>query len=173
MAWDPNKKVYTRSGDGLSTSLPNVRRVSKADERIQLLGSLDELNSHLGLARVLTGGDTAAFIRENQKKLMMLMGAIAEGFVHGPALTLEDIRALERGIDGLDAHFARESRFYVPGDSLAGAYLDIARTVARRAERAMAACSRFMDFPPEASGFVNRLSDYLYVLARYMDSLAG
>lgn len=171
MAWDANSKVYTKTGDKMRTSLPRVARVSKADNRLHLLGTIDELSSHLGVIRAESDKqEIKAFILKVQEKLIGLMGGIADNFCHGVSLTEEDVTAMEGVIDTIEGAYVRENRFYCPGETIKGAHIDVARTVARRAERYMAMCERQIDFPDVVLQYMNRMSDFLYVLARYTDS---
>lgn len=171
MAWDSNQKVYTKTGDKLMTSLPRLPRVSKADKRLQLLGTIDELSSHLGVIRAESDKqEIKAYILKVQQTLIGVMGGIADNFRHSQVLTIEDVEAMERVIDTIEGAYVRENRFYCPGETIKGAHIDVARTVARRAERCMAECVRQIDFPDAVLQYMNRMADFLYVLARFEDS---
>ena len=171
MAWDADKKVYTKTGDKLMTSLPRMPRISKADKGLQLLGTIDELSSNLGVIRAESDKqEIKAYILKVQQKLIGVMGGIADNFRHGKVLTVEDVEAMERVIDTIEGAYVRENRFYCPGETIKGAHIDVARTIARRAERCMAECAKQIDFPDEVLQYMNRMADFLYVLARFEDS---
>lgn len=172
MSWDPNQKIYTKTGDGLTTSLPRISRVSKADDRLQLLGTIDELTSHLGVVRAESDcTEFQRFILRIQQNLLKIMGGIADGFVHTEPFSPHETEILEKAIDRIETSYVHENHFVYPGDSLRGAHLDVARTVARRAERCMAVCdqSRKVLFPEPVRTYMNRLADYLYAAARLAD----
>jgi ATP:cob(I)alamin adenosyltransferase len=172
MGWDPEQKIYTKAGDRLTTSLPRNSRISKSDDRLQLLGTIDELTSALGIVRAESDcNDFKRFILRIQQNLMSIMGGTADGFMHTTLFPMHEVEILEKAIDKIENSYEHENHFVCPGDTLRGAHLDMARTIARRAERCMAECyqSGKLIFPDTVTSYVNRLSDYLYVAARLAD----
>ncbi len=155
----------------MTTSLPNRGRVSKGDDILQLLGTLDELNSHIGVVRAETAcPDLKRLLLRIQENIIVICCGIACNFRKGPILEAKEVELLEKAIDNIEMSFTREKRFHCPGESLRGAHMDVARTVARRAERHFAICEKKISFPPEVLQYINRLSDYLYLLARRTDA---
>ena len=172
-------KVYTRTGDHGTTSLVGGTRVPKNDSRLQAYGTIDELNSWLGfiLSCGVSDGDSASFLTQLQNKLFDLGATLAteKDSKWQPTLVSEnDILALEMEIDRLEAFLPKHDRFILPGGTQAASSANIARTVCRRAERIMT------ELPPDtcpgqadALKYVNRLSDYLFVLGRHLNHIAG
>lgn len=176
-------KIYTRTGDAGETGLFGGARVAKTHPRVEAYGEVDELNSAIGLALALGGpdapGDLAAALRHIQDRLFDLGADLATppGTAAGdwltrvpPAWTTE----LEAQIDALTATLPPLTAFILPGGTpLAGA-LHLARTVCRRAERRVlsAAAAGEVVGPPVIT-YLNRLSDYLFVAARYANARAG
>jgi cob(I)alamin adenosyltransferase len=167
-------RIYTRTGDDGTTSLGSGARRKKYDLRVDAYGTLDELNAVIGLAR-LDAGDAAfdAALGRIQNDLFDVEAdlCLAEKGPGGARLTVTDAQVtwLEGEIDKLNAELAPLKSFILPGGSAASAWLHLARTVCRRAERIMVA---LMDRPSEeVSGpslkYVNRLSDYLFVAGRH------
>lgn len=167
-------KVYTKNGDAGITSLVHTRNVSKSDDRIQFVGTTDELNSQIGLVKSqMTDGQTRAFLEEIQNTLMTIMAGVADPFNQKYKLKEESVSVLEQEIDRLEGLFNRTQGFVLPGENPLSAQIDIARTVARRAERALAAVSIKFGTDTGAKKYMNRLADYLYILARYTDDQAA
>jgi cob(I)alamin adenosyltransferase len=162
-------KIYTRTGDAGETGLFDGTRVSKADARVATYGDVDELNAWLGLARVALEARIAGMIEQIQRDLFALGARLADpshkiaGRVTKAAITPGDISKLESWIDQLEAELPPLRRFILPGGSQAGATLHVARTVCRRAERAMVALG---DVDGDLLVYINRLSDLLFVMAR-------
>lgn len=163
-------KVYTKGGDQGYTSLLNNSRVSKTDDRIELLGTIDELNSHLGLSKAaITKECFKEEIGRIQRTLMKVMtGAVSSGTGD---YKLDDAETvwLEMRIDQIEGAFPRAKEFVLYGGCELSARLDVARAVARRAERQFCRAAKYHDMDVEAQKYLNRLADYLYVCARYMD----
>jgi cob(I)alamin adenosyltransferase len=168
-------RIYTRTGDDGTTSLGSGARRKKYDPRVDAYGTLDELNAVVGLTRLHTCGDPAldAALGRIQNDLFDVEAdlCLAEKGPGGARLTVTDAQVtwLEGEIDKLNADLAPLKSFILPGGSAASAWLHLARTVCRRAERIMVA---LMDQPgEEVSGpslrYVNRLSDYFFVAGRY------
>lgn len=168
-------KVYTKNGDAGITSLVHTRNVPKSDDRIRFVGTADELNSQIGLVKSQTAdGQTKAFLEEIQNTLMTVMAGVADPFNQKYKVKDESVSVLEQEIDRLEGLFSRRQGFVLPGENPLSAQIDVARTVARRAERALAAVSVKFGTDAGAKKYMNRLADYLYILARYTDDqMAG
>lgn len=163
--------IYTKNGDEGKTSLMNGVSVSKSDDRIELIGTIDELNSALGLAKILTNGVLYEQLSQIQRELMQMMSGIADSRNLDYRFSKEEVLALEEGIDRMEAAFPRSKEFVLYGGCEQSARLDMARAIARRAERRFRKVSQNYGADPKAMQYMNRLSDYLYVAARYMDYL--
>ena len=169
-------RIYTRTGDDGTTALGNGERRKKYDLRIEAYGTLDEVNAVIGLARVQTGGSDQALdavLARIQNDLFDVEAdlCLAEKGPGGARLTVTDAQVewLERQIDALNADLTPLRSFILPGGSPTAAYLHLARTVCRRAERLMVELN---DKPgegvtPAALKYVNRLSDFLFVAGRH------
>ncbi|MBO5670985.1 MAG: cob(I)yrinic acid a,c-diamide adenosyltransferase [Clostridia bacterium] len=169
-------KIYTKHGDGGMTTLMSATQISKADERINALGVIDELTSQMGLAKAyIASMNTAesttcvAHFDRVQSALMTIMAGIADPRNRKHTVSEEETAFLEYIIDAVEASFPREHKFILPGSCELSARLDVARTVARRAERTIAVMDRKYAASPAAKAYLNRLSDYLYMLARKAD----
>ena len=177
-------KIYTRTGDSGETGLFDGTRVPKSDTRVATYGDVDELNAWLGLARAsLTDTELVRMIERVQRDLFAI-GArladpahrIAERVAKAAAVSTGDIARLEQWIDALEASLPPLRRFILAGGSPGGATLHVARTVCRRAERAIVALERAGGrdaVEPELLTYVNRLSDLLFVMARAANQRAG
>ncbi|MGH6789370.1 MAG: cob(I)yrinic acid a,c-diamide adenosyltransferase [Pseudolabrys sp.] len=168
-------RIYTRTGDDGTTSLGTGARRKKYDLRVSAYGTLDEVNAVLGLVRLHTSGDAAldASLARIQNDLFDVEAdlCLSEKGPGGARLTVTDAQVdwLEGEIDRLNAELAPLKSFILPGGSPASAYMHLARTVCRRAERIMV---ELKDKPGEEVSapsvkYVNRLSDYLFVAGRY------
>lgn len=166
-------RIYTRTGDDGSTGLGDGARILKDDARVIAMGEIDELNCALGLLLTETavGGDLRALLTRIQHRLFDLGGALS---VPGAPLTLEaETLELEQAMDACNAELSPLKEFILPGGCRAAAICHLARAICRRAERALVALSRGSTVPPSALKFVNRLSDYLFVIARVLNRSAG
>ncbi len=161
--------IYTKQGDGGKTSLMNGVRIPKSDDRIELVGTIDELNSVIGLAKVIAVSPLRDALSCRQKDLMKIMSGIADPRNADYHLTKEVVLALEEEIDSMESKFPRAKEFVLYGGCEQSARLDVARAVARRAERRFYKVSQNYGADPKAMQYMNRLSDYLYVAARYAD----
>ena len=175
-------KIYTRTGDDGTTGLVDGSRLPKHAARMEAIGTVDEANSALGLAAVVLaganlpgGGDHAAAIYRIQNDLFDLGADIATpagaGDDFAPSemvlrIVAAQVAWMEGAIDAANAHLQPLTSFILPGGSEAAARLHIARAAARRAERAMTALAAAEPTNPQALAYINRLSDYLFVLAR-------
>ncbi|WP_347267029.1 cob(I)yrinic acid a,c-diamide adenosyltransferase [Paracoccus sp. (in: a-proteobacteria)] len=167
-------RIYTRTGDKGETALSNGERVRKDSLRVAAYGTVDELNATLGLARLHGAGELAERIAVIQNDLFDLGADLARPRMHEdaaaphPVLRIieSQVDRLEREIDAMNAHIAPLRSFILPGGSALAAHLHLARTVARRAERAAVALSGAEDANPAAVKYLNRLSDWLFVAGR-------
>lgn len=163
-------KLYTKQGDKGETSLANGERVLKTDERIELLGSIDELCSFIGFAKPLCLDVLCKSLSERQKELMQMMAVIAEA----DGVEFEGQKAsetLEREMEQMPENSASLSGFVLYGDNELSARLDVARSVARRAERCYCRAMRTFSLSKASLQYLNRLSDYLYLLARCAEQM--
>jgi cob(I)alamin adenosyltransferase len=174
-------KIYTKTGDDGTTGLYGGERVGKDHPRIATCGAVDELNAVLGGALCLTlEPDSATILAKVQHDLFALGAELATPRHHADKLTArstglsnDDIAALERVIDQKEALLPPLKQFILPGGSEAAARLHWARAVCRRAERALVALHRDQPVRQEILIYVNRLSDLLFVLARFANHHLG
>ena len=173
-------KIYTRTGDDGTTGLVDGSRLPKHALRMEAIGAVDEANSALGLAICALAGSThAAALTRIQNDLFDLGADLAtpgDDFAPGEMtlrLVASQARWLETAIDGLNECLAPLTSFILPGGSEAAARVHVARATARRAERAMTALAAEAPVNPAALIYVNRLSDYLFVLARAINAAAA
>lgn len=167
-------KIVTKAGDGGKTRLATGEPVSKASARVKAYGAVDEANSAIGVARLHTTSDPVLdpILDRVQNDLFDLGADLATP--HSETLKFEPLRVqesqvlrLESEIDDLNAALEPLTSFILPGGSPAAAHLHLARAVARRAERAIVALADVETVSPEAVKFANRLSDLLFVAARW------
>ncbi len=176
-------KIYTRGGDAGQTSLVGGRRINKSSERLDAYGTIDELNSFIGWLRAtpatdIRTSDALSELRIVQNRLFNLGAYLAtdpadlkEGPDTPPAgLDDEDTLRLEQEIDRMDTELPPLRAFILPGGCEGACRANIARTICRRAERRIASLE---GIHPVAMRFVNRLSDYLFALGRYLNHLEG
>ena len=162
-------KVYTKTGDQGTTSLMNGISVSKSDDRIELLGTIDELSSHIGLAKVLSDDDLKETLSHIQKNLIQIMAGVADPRDLSYRFSSDETTALENAIDEMEQAFPRAKEFILYGGCELSARLDVARAVARRSERRFRKVAQNYGADAKAVQYINRLSDYLYICARYTD----
>jgi cob(I)alamin adenosyltransferase len=169
-------KIYTRGGDAGETSLGDGSRVSKLDGRIAAFGTVDELNSVIG---VVLAGDCPQEIREVLARVqndLFDLGAdlsVPLGHERRLRITQEQVAALEAACDRFNADLPELKSFVLPGGTESAARLHVARTVCRRAERETLAAAAAHDLDPLALVYLNRLSDLLFILARSANADAG
>lgn len=169
-------KIYTRTGDKGDTALGDGSRRPKHDARVAAYGTVDELNSTLGLARIHAGGmaETDAALSRIQNDLFDLGADLcrpdmtADATAEYPPLRMIDSQTarLEQEIDAMNAHLAPLRSFILPGGSALAAHLHLCRTVARRAERMATDLATHEEVNPHAVKYLNRLSDWFFVAAR-------
>lgn len=173
-------KIYTRTGDKGTTSLVGGKRVSKTDPRLDAYGTIDELNSFIGL--MLSVMDHKAETEENirwiQQKLFNIGGCLATDTASfqlpdSCKVLAPDVERMEKMIDTLTDGLPEQRSFILPGGTQAASYAHVARTVCRRAERLILALPNDAKAPSELLQFINRLSDYLFVLARRINFFSG
>jgi cob(I)alamin adenosyltransferase len=173
-------KIYTKTGDKGSTSLLGGTKVPKSDLRIEAYGTVDELNSCTGLCRdLITDEHSRNILRDIQDRLFTIGSSLAtdpekEPKMKIPDLKEGDISILENEIDKMNEQLPEMKNFILPGGHVTVSQLHIARCVCRRAERC---CVRLQGSGGDVAAIVlkylNRLSDYLFVLARYISHLTG
>lgn len=168
-------KIYTKKGDNGRTSLLNGLGVLKSDERIELLGTIDELNSHIGFAKVLAEEPMKEELGHIQRNLIQIMAGVADSMKREYKMDEKETEKLETWMDRMDetAGLSKEFKFVLYGGCEQSARLDVARAVARRAERQFYRTAKHYITDKKAMKYINRLSDYLYVCARYMDYRSG
>ena len=171
-------KIYTKTGDQGLTSLIGGTRVKKSHLRIETYGTVDELNSYLGLVRDQpVNGSRKAFLLEIQDRLFTIGAALASDPERSrmklPALVETDIEALEKEIDVMEEHIPPLKVFVLPGGHQSVSFCHIARCVCRRAERLVIALQEESLVDELVIKYLNRLSDYLFVLSRMMSHELG
>lgn len=165
-------KVYTKGGDDGMTSLIGGRRVPKCDWQIEACGAVDELNAHLGLlAAWLADAGVKAFVEQLQRDLFVVgsyLAADPPGSRHceGEIIDEGDVRKLEDEIDRITLQIPPQNSFVLPGGCREAALAHVCRTVCRQAERRIVKLGEVVDISPVILRYMNRLSDYLFILAR-------
>ena len=159
--------IYTRMGDSGFTANLRGQRISKNDTLMHLIGAIDELNSHLGLIKTMfSGGENSQFIEETQKNLMKLMAHVSDTENEKYLFSNDKVDDLEKEIDKLLGKSHKQFELVLPGKNASEAHIHIARTVARRAERLFFAANENQTLCQTAGAYLNRLSDYLFVLSQ-------
>lgn len=172
-------KIYTKTGDDGTTALFGGRRVPKHDMRIEAYGTVDELNSVLGVALSAALPDEMRPDIERLSAMLLTVGADLATPLSPPPryaiprVTEDDVLLIEHLIDEYESELEPLQNFILPGGTPAAAHLHLARTVCRRAERATVALAGSEDIGPVVAKFLNRLSDFLFVAARRANHLAG
>lgn len=165
-------KIYTRTGDDGTTGLGDGSRIPKDDARVEAMGAVDELNSTIGLIRTETLPDDIAVVLSNiQHNLFDLGGELSiPGYeLVSPAA----IDTLEKDLDRLNAELDPLKEFILPGGTRAAAWCHLARSICRRAERRVVTLAARTELTGSPRQYLNRLSDYLFVLSRYLNKAAG
>jgi cob(I)alamin adenosyltransferase len=173
-------KIYTKKGDTGETGLWGGPRVPKDHRRVASYGEVDELSAVLGLAKAHSrSASLSALLREIQRDLFAVGAQLSDPSARvasrkaKAAVSATRIRSLERAIDAREARMPTLKAFILPGGSRLGAFLHLARTVCRRAERSIVALARAEQVDPRILAYMNRLSDLLFVLARYENHRSG
>ena len=177
-------KIYTKTGDKGETSLYGGTRVSKAAARVESYGTLDELNAFIGLAKAEISDEKV--LSQFQKIQFDLFTVGSEAATPTDKMLLangknrldlmiseKEITELEHWMDDLDAELEPLQFFILPSGGKAAATFHVCRTVCRRAERAMVFLNETEEVRPELIKYLNRLSDYLFILARYISKISG
>jgi len=166
-------KIYTKTGDDGTTGLVGGSRVKKYNIRLEAYGTIDELNASLGMLRALEPEEeTAAVLLQIQNKLFNIGSRLAsdekgDEFTKALAIQEKDIQLLEEAIDKMTQELPELTHFILPGGNTLVAQCHVARTVCRRAERRIVEFSENEKVENELVKYVNRLSDFLFVLARF------
>lgn len=173
-------KIYTRTGDQGTTGLVDGSRISKADPLMTAIGDVDEANSAIGVALTAldAGHEAAAMLGRIQNELFDLGADLAtppdseHGFEPQPMalrITAGQVERLEQEIDAMNADLQPLNSFILPGGLPAAAHLHLARAISRRAERSAVAAAAERQLNPVALSYINRLSDHLFVMTRYLN----
>lgn len=165
-------KIYTKTGDKGTTSLYDGSRVDKDNIRVESYGTLDELNSYIGLCTNYAKDEDKEILRNIQIKLFAVSAELAtkEENKYKTPITEDDVKSLEEIIDSYLQKIDKIDAFIVPGTNLISANLHIARTICRKAERRIISLSKVEPVNPILLKYVNRLSDVIYAIARYNES---
>lgn len=166
-------KIYTRTGDDGSTGLGDGSRTEKDSLRVTAYGTVDELNSALGMVLASEGvdADVSEVLSQIQHELFDLGGELC---IPGMAMMNDaDVTRLETVLDGFNADLPPLKDFILPGGGMAASCCHLARTICRRAERDVVALARIEPIRPQARQYLNRLSDLLFVLARVLARRSG
>jgi cob(I)alamin adenosyltransferase len=172
-------KIYTKTGDRGDTRLFDGTKVRKHDDRVEAYGDVDELNSFIGAAAsFLKDEGLASMLAEVQKDLFSVGAQLADpGFKNQSRakfhISPERIAALEHAIDNFETELPPLRQFILAGGGTSGALLHVARTVCRRAERRVVSLSEKVEVNPSVIEYLNRLSDFLFVLARVVNHREG
>lgn len=167
-------KIYTRTGDDGTTALANGKRISKSNELVDIYGTIDELNSHIGLVREVllsekfTDENNFVSLLEKVQNDLFSLGSEVSGSLNHKVITNESVRFLEKEIDLLSQGLPSLKNFILPGGSIASAKLHICRTICRRCERNIINASTRHKFRRELVCYFNRLSDWLFTASRYI-----
>lgn len=164
-------KIYTKTGDEGTTSLIGGTRVSKSHERVEAYGTVDELNAHMGLIRDMEVNATREpLIHQIQNKLFVIGAMLASDSDNKnnqvPQIKAVDVAKLEKAIDEMQTHLPPMRHFILPGGHTAVSFCHLARCVCRRAERLVVKLHEKEGVDPLIIVYLNRLSDYLFVLSR-------
>jgi cob(I)alamin adenosyltransferase len=166
-------KIYTKTGDKGQTSLLGGTRLLKSDDRINAYGTVDELNSHIGLLRDQeVNSNRKDLLKEIQDRLFTIGSLLAsdpeKSKMKVPDLHEDDVKLLEKKIDEMEAELMPLKEFILPGGHQSVSFCHIARCVCRRAERLIVSLQQKEFVPDLIVIYLNRLSDYLFVLSRLM-----
>lgn len=168
-------KIYTKTGDQGMTGLYGGKRISKDDLRIEAYGTVDELNTFIGLL-ACSFKDDVQLLQLNQ--IQILLFDIGSNLASDPDKNLPvtkvyvtDIETLEHQMDDMDRSLAPLKNFILPGGDIATSYAHVCRTICRRAERRVISLSKEAFVDPLIIQYLNRLSDYFFILSRYISTL--
>jgi cob(I)alamin adenosyltransferase len=165
-------KIYTKTGDKGQTSLYGGQRLSKNDIRIEAYGTVDELNSYIGWIKALDlQHEDDDLMKEVQDQLFSIGSHLAsdpKGDLPLPDINMDVVTAMEHSIDRMNDELPRLKSFILPGGSTSSSLVHVGRTVCRRAERRVVGLAEVQKVNDNIIVFLNRLSDYLFVFARYV-----
>ncbi len=166
-------KVTTKTGDQGDTTLGDGSRVYKDNARVHCLGSIVELYASIGLALVTSTEDHAADLESIQNDLLNIGGELSTPLVEKPLLHADRVDFLEKRIESINKQLLPLEEFIIPGGSETGARLHVARSICRRAERNLVSLKNTEKLSTNILKYLNRLSDYLFVLARLVIDITG
>ncbi len=170
-------KIYTKKGDKGETSLLGGTRVSKASAQIEAYGTVDELNSCIGLIRDKAGNERIDTVLVQVQHQLFSIGSIlasnGDSKLLLPELKENDIKFLESEMDRMDGELPELRNFILPGGNPAASFCHLSRCVCRRAERRVVSLGDIMEMDEIIIQYLNRLSDYLFVLARFLTKEQG
>ena len=171
-----SKRIYTRAGDKGKTGLLSGERIDKVNPRVEAYGTVDELGTFLGVAKVHSSKRIAGYIHNIQQQLFLINAELAtnsdsldteDPLRNLQRITAEDVEFLEQIADELSEELPLLTNFVIPGGTKAAAFLHVCRTVCRRAERRIVYYASMEPVNEELIRYINRLSDLLFVLSRY------
>ncbi|MBN7273809.1 cob(I)yrinic acid a,c-diamide adenosyltransferase [Ligilactobacillus pobuzihii] len=168
-------KIYTKGGDQGQTSLYDGQRVYKNSLQVETYGTFDELNSNISVAdKFCVSKQNKRYLQHVEYLMFLLQGELASGtpekyYQKSQVITNEDVKFLEKVIDRYSEKLPKVTSFILPGASQAGAQLHVCRTVCRRAERLLITYMENHEVRPEIERYVNRMSDFFYIIARDED----
>ena len=163
--------VYTKTGDDGTTGLYTGERVKKNSLRVEVYGTIDEANSALAMSRSFAKSDEIKQKIYNLQKLMSLLMADLASLNKSPMITAKNISDIENDIDEIESKLPKLTAFIIPGDSQAGSFLDLARTITRRAERKLLTLAEIEEVHEVDRILINRISDYCFMLMRLEDQI--
>ncbi len=172
-------KIYTKTGDDGTTGLVGGSRVKKYDPRLEAYGTVDELNAWIGVLRAAELAENISeVLLQVQNKLFNIGSRLAsdekgDSFTLNLSITDENIKVLEDAIDEMEKNLPELARFILPGGNATIAQCHVARTVCRRAERRILEFSEIGKVEPEIIKYINRLSDFLFVVSRKIAADGG
>lgn len=166
--------IYTKRGDRGITDMAHTSNISKSDDRIRLLGTIDELNSHIDLVRsMLSQAEVISLLENIQNNLDLIAAGVSNPYDRNSRISEKETAFLETETDRMEALCAQPVSEKLTGKNRLAAEIEITRAVARRAERCLAQVSVKFGADNESKKFLNRLSDYLYIFARYTENESG
>ena len=163
-------KIYTRTGDDGSTGMADGSRVAKDDLLVHVIGEVDELNSQLAVVACHAADDFTGSIKAIQNELFNVGAELTLGQV---IIKQENINWLEQNLDALNLTLTPLKEFILPGGGLAASHCHVARAICRRAERSLVRLNKQNELNSYLMAYINRLSDYLFVLARMLSKAEG
>jgi cob(I)alamin adenosyltransferase len=177
-----SKRIYTRAGDKGETGLLSGERIDKDDPRIEAYGTVDELSTFLGVAKIHSSQRIAEYIHRIQQKLFLINAELAtnldslefdSSLTRLPKVIIHDVEYLEKIADELSEELPLLTNFIIPGGTQSSAFLHICRTVCRRAERRIVQFAHSQPVDENLIRYINRLSDLLFVMSRYENIVKG